>query len=271
MHAERGDGGPGGVRSPGSVSRRAVVAGGAWVAPAVLLASAAPAVAASVPPCQPVRLATDWTSAAYTRTSATNGTYTWVNPLGNGSITVLTLSVSAAVVGPAFSSLGAANLTGGAGPTGGQSVPGLDLSLDLNRDTINTTVTGADYTFAFSRAVTNVSFDITDIDGTYFNGLSTNSGAERVTLSSPSAISGSIVNPGYVTGTGVTNDAWRRRPNSTPAAINVPATSSDGSVSVTSSALSQFTIGYRLLDGGTGKPSFYNLFLTPIVFTLLCP
>lgn len=254
-----------------TVPRRAVVAGGAWVAPAVLLATAAPAAAASAPPCQPVQLATDWTSAAYVRTSATSGTYTWVNPLGNGSIPVLTLTISAAVVGPAFTSIAPADLTGTAGPTGGQSVPGLDLSLNNTQNTTNTTNTGADFTFAFSQAVTNLSFAITDIDGAYFNGNSANSGAERVTLSSPSAISGSIVDSSYLTGTGVAGDPWRRKPNSTPNVINLPGSSSAGNVNVTSAALSQLTIGYRLLDNTTAKPANDNLFLTPIMFTLLCP
>jgi hypothetical protein len=237
----------------------------------VLLATAAPAAAASAPPCQPVQLATDWTSAAYVRTSATSGTYTWVNPLGNGSIPLLTLNISAAVVGPTFTTIAAADLTGAAGPTGGQAVPGLDLSLNLNQDTTNTTNTGADFTFAFSQAVTNLSFAITDIDGTYFNNLSSNSGAERVTLASPSAISGSVVDSGYLTGTGVVGDAWRRRPNSIPNVINLPGSSSSGNVNVTSAALSQFTVGFRLLDNTTAKPSNDNLFLTPIMFTLLCP
>lgn len=256
----------------GSVPRRAVVAGGAWVAPAVLLATAAPAAAASTPPCQPVQLATDWTSAAYVRTSATSGTYTWVNPLGNGSIPVLTLTVTATRVGTAFTSLGAANLTSTAAPIGGQSVPGLDLNLILDQHTTNTTNTGADYTFAFSQAVTNVSFTLTDIDEAYFNNLATNSGTERVTLGSPSAMSGSIVNSGYLTGTGVAGDAWRRRPNSTPNVDNLANSSSAGNVNVTSAALSQFTVGYRLLNntsatGGSG----FNIWLTPIMFTLLCP
>lgn len=257
----------------GSVSRRAALTGAAWAAPAVLMATAAPAVAASVPPCQPVQLATDWTSAAYTRTSATSATYTWVNPLGNGSIPVLTLSVTATRVGTAFTSLGAANLTSTASPTGGQSVPGLDLNLILDQHTTNTTDTGADYTFAFSQAVTNLSFALTDIDGTYFNNQSTNSGAERVTLSSPSAISGAIVSSAYLTGTGAAGDAWRRRPNSTPNATDLANTSSAGNVNVTSPALSQFTVGYRLLDSTTttGGTSGFNIWLTPIMFTLLCP
>lgn len=255
----------------GPVSRRAVVAGGAWVAPAVLLATAAPAAAASTPPCQPVQLATDWTSAAYVRTSATSGTYTWVNPLGNGSIPVLTLTIGATVVGPTFTTIAPANLTGTAGPTGGQAVPGLDLSLDAIQNATNTTITGADYTFAFSQAVTNVSFGITDIDGSYFSGNSANSGVERVALSSPSAITGTVANAAYLTGTGTPADQWRRRPNSTPNVVNLPGSSSAGNVNVTSAALSQFTIGFRLLDNITAKPSNDNLFLTPIMFTLLCP
>lgn len=160
-------------------------------------------------------------------------------------------------------------------PTGGQSVPGLDLSLNLLKHTTNTTNTGADYTFTFSQAVTNVGFSITDIDGTYFGGNSNNAGAERVSLSSPSPISGSIVSSAYLTGTGSSADPWRRRPNSSPNTSQLLNTSSAGNVSVTSAALSQFTLGYRLLDNtttvGGGPGGSYNIWLTPITFALLCP
>lgn len=256
------------------MSRRAVVAGAAWSAPAVLLATAAPARAASTA-CQPVRLVTDWASASYVRTSATSGTYTWVNPLGNGSIPVLTLTITASVVGPAFSSLAPANLTSTAAPTGGQAVPGLDLSLNLLQHTTNSTVTGADYTFTFSQPVTNLSFTIADIDGTYFGNNSSNSGAERVSLSSPSPISGTVADSAYLTGSGTLADQWRRRPNFTPNQTNLANTSSAGNVSVTSSALSTFTTSLRLLDNTSALSSppagSYNIWITPITFTLLCP
>ncbi|QGN56852.1 hypothetical protein [Nostocoides sp. HKS02] len=75
----------------------------------------------------------------------------------------------------------------------------------------------------------------------------------------------------YLTGTGTAPDPWRRRPNSTPNLLNLPQTSSSGNVSVTSAALSQFSVGYRLLENSTPKPSNYNVFLTPISFTVLCP
>lgn len=253
------------------IRRRTLVAGAAWSTPAILLATAAPAAAASPAPCTPVTLVTDWTSSSWVRTSATTGTYTWVNPLGNGSIPVLTLTVTATVVGSSFTSLAPANLTGTAGPTGGLNQPGLDLSLDLTRQTSNTTDTGADYLFSFSQAVTNFSTTIADIDGAYFGGNSSNSGAERVRLSSPSSITGTISDPQYVTGTGTSTDPWRRRPNSTPNQVGLPNTSSDGNVDLSSPALSSFTLGYRLLDNTSNPPAHYNIWLTPIMFTLLCP
>lgn len=182
------------------------------------------------------------------------------------------MTVTSTVVGPAFASLAVPNLTAVPGPTGGQSVPGLALSLNLLQHTTNLTNTGADYTFTFSRPVTNLAYTVTDVDGTYFGGISSNSGAERVTLSSPSPISGTPTNPAYLTGTGVSGDAWRRRPNSTPNVIDLAKTSASGNVSVTSAALSQFTLGFRLLDSTTavGAGNF-NLWLTPFTFTLLCP
>lgn len=256
----------------GTVSRRAVVAGAAWATPAIIAATAAPARAASAPPCAPIQLVTDWTSASYARTSASTATYTWIDPLGNGSVPVLTLTIASTVVGPTFTSLAAANLAGSAGPTGGQSLPGLDLSLNLLQHTTATTNTGADYTFTFSQAVTNVAFTVTDIDGIYFGGVNTNSGAERVTLSSPSPISGTVTSSGYLTGTGVTGDPWRRRPSSTPNLSDLAKSSSNGNVSVTSAALTQFTLGFRLLDSTSNVAlGSYNLWLTPITFTLLCP
>jgi hypothetical protein len=258
--------------STAQIGRRALVAGAAWSAPAIVLATAAPAVAASLPACKPVTLVTDWTSTSWVRTSGIAGTYTWINPLGNGSIPVLTLTVTATVVGPLFTSLAAADLTGTAGPTGGFSQPGLDLSLNLTKKTTTTTDTGADFLFAFSRPVTNLSTTITDIDGGYLGGNSSNSGAERVRLSSPSPIAGTITNSAFLTGTGTSTDAWRRRPNSTPNVSGLAKTSNAGNVAVASAALSSFTLGFRLLDTTSGSfPNSYNLWLTPFTFTLLCP
>lgn len=260
------------ARSPGRVSRRTVVAGAVWATPAIVVAAAAPAIAASPAACTPVQLVTDWSSSSYVRTSSTTGTYTWVNPLGNGSIPLLTLAITATVVGPTFTSLAAANLTGTAAPTGGSTVPGLNLSLNLSRNTTTTTNTGADFTFVFSSPVTNLSTTITDVDGGYLGGNSSNSGAERVTLTSPSPISGTIVDSAYLTGTGTTGDAWRRRPNSTPNVSNVLNSQTAGNVHVSSAALSQLTVGFRMLDTTiTTFPANFNLWFQPIAFTLLCP
>lgn len=247
-----------------------MVKGAVWTTPAVILATAAPAAAASNA-CTPAQLVTDWTSAAYTRTSPTTGVYTWLNPLGNGSVPVLTLTVTATVVGPTFSSVNANNLTGTAGPIGGTPGPGLDLGLTRLRSTTNTTVTGADYTFAFSQPVLNASFTIADIDGAAFNGNSNNAGAERVSLSSASAMAGTVQNTAYVTGSGTSADPWRRRPNSVPPMSALPNTSTAGDVHVTAAALSQFTLGYRLLDNTATGSAGYNIWLTPILFTLPCP
>ena len=58
---------------------------------------------------------------------------------------MLTLTIGAAVVGPTFTTLAAGDLAGAAGPTGGQAVSGLDLSLNITQNTTNTTNTGADF------------------------------------------------------------------------------------------------------------------------------
>ncbi|QGN58966.1 hypothetical protein [Nostocoides sp. HKS02] len=255
---------------PPGLSRRLVVKGAVWTTPAVILATAAPAAAASNA-CTPAQLVTDWTSAAYTRTSPTTGVYTWVNPLGNGSVPVLTLTVTATIVGPTFSTVNPNNLSGTAGPIGGTPGPGLDLGLTRLRNTTNTTVTGADYSFAFSQPVLNASFTIADIDGTAFNGNSNNAGAERVFLTSTSAMAGTVQDTAYLTGTGTSADPWRRRPNSVPTMASLPNTSTAGDVPVTAAALSQFTVGYRLLDNTSTGAANYNVWLTPILVTLPCP
>lgn len=108
-------------------------------------------------------------------------------------------------------------------------------------------------------------------EGTYFNNTSSNSGAERVRVSSPSTITGTVANSSYLTGTGTIADGWRRRPNSTPNLLDLSNTSNAGNVALSSPALSSFTVGFRLLDNTSTPPANYNIWLTPIMFTLLCP
>jgi hypothetical protein len=251
------------------VARRSLVTGAVWATPALLVAVAAPAAAASAG-CAPARLVADWTSASYVRTGPTMGVYTWVDPLGNRSIPVLTLTVSASVVNPAYSGLRAADLTGTAGPTGGSSAPGLELALALLQSTTSSTVTGADYTFTFSRPVTNLAFAVTDIDGTGFNASTNSSGAERVSLSG-GPISGAVANASYLTGGGTVADPWRRRPNSSPSLADLPSSLNAGNVDVSAATLAAFTLSYRLLDNTSTPGTPYSIWLTPFTFTLLCP
>lgn len=251
------------------VARRSLVTGAVWATPAILLAAAAPAAAASAA-CAPVQLVADWTSASYVRTGPTTGVYTWVDPLGNGSIPVLTLTVSATLVDPAFTILRTSNLMGEAGPTGGENVPGLELALALLRSTTSSTVTGADYTFTFSRPVTNLAFAVTDIDGTGFNANAHSGGAERVFLSA-TPISGVVANASYLTGSGTATNPWRRKPNSSPSLVDLPNTSNAGNVNVTAASLAAFTLSYRLLDATSSPGTPYSIRLTPFAFTLLCP
>lgn len=254
---------------PARVARRSLVTGAVWSAPAILIATAAPAAAASAG-CAPVRLVADWTSPFYVRTGPTTGVYTWVDPLGNGSIPVLTLTVSATVVGPAFTTLRASDLAGTPGPTGGSSAPGLELALALLRSTTSSTVTGADYTFTFSRPVTTLGFAVTDIDGTGFNANGRGAGAERVFLSG-APISGVVATASYLTGSGTAVDPWRRKPNSSPSLVDLPPTSNAGNVDVTAASVSSFTLGYRLLDNTSSPGAPYSISLTPFAFTLPCP
>lgn len=256
-------------RGAARVTRRAVVGGAVWVAPTVAAAVGAPAAAASGG-CTPVRLVADWTSASYTRTGPTTGVYTWVDPLGDGSVPVLTLTIAATPVGSEFSTVRADNLVGTAGPTGGANQPGLELALALLRNTTTSTVTGADYTFTFSRPVSNLSFVLAGIDGVGFNANANGSGAERLSLA-PGAATGVVVDSSYLTGAGTPNNPWRRKPNSVPDAVSLPATSSAGDVNVTAASLAAFTLSYRLLDSTSSPGTPYAVYLTPFTFTLPCP
>lgn len=139
------------------ISRRTVARGALWTAPSIIVSTAAPAYAAScaaVNYAAPLNASTvqtaSTTSATGTATSSTTGTdavtYKITSSAGSGTI------------------LGAANeSTAGGGPTSYYNGTG-DLGSDGLQLQQNGGVTGQTITFTFSRAVTDLTFTVADID-----------------------------------------------------------------------------------------------------------
>lgn len=151
-----------------TTTRRTVLRGAAWTAPAVVVAGSAPALAASTDACEPTPVLVDWQSSNYTRHNDKRGTYTI--PLSDG--TTMTLSISSVFSG-GMKSGGLANsgLDGTSNDNlrltsfniGGTGQPGLALHQDnvgSGRLTDSQVVT-----FSFDRPVETLSFRVTDIDG----------------------------------------------------------------------------------------------------------
>lgn len=197
-----------GVRGPRSrpVSRRSVAQGVGWSVPTVLVATAAPAFAAS--PCDPVTAVIDWASANYKRASATSGTYTIPDPDGTGPKQGLTLTVAQTYKGSNMQTgsqgVGAAkvdyNLTVPSYNIGGTGQQGLcihqspidNTKKSATRNDANKTI----HTFTFSRPVTNLSFQITDVDSAAYDFI------DAVGIESPSSFTASAAYPGFVAGSG---------------------------------------------------------------------
>lgn len=147
-----------------TTTRRTVLRGAAWTAPAVVVAGSAPALAASTDPCEPVPVTVDWQSANYTRNSAYAGVYTI--PLSDG--TTLRMNLSSV-----FTSMSPGGVAGGGLSSndnlrrsqfniGGTGEPGLVLhqndKLHQRRNGYQT------LTATFSRTISSISFAVTDID-----------------------------------------------------------------------------------------------------------
>lgn len=158
--------------SSSGTSRRAVVRGLAWSAPAVSIAAAAPALAVS-PRCF-VPVVMDWSSARYTRYSATRGVYTTADPDGTGPLQPLTLTVANSYLGSNTQTGNQArnvndNLAVRSGTIGGARNPlVLHQSPVYNSNKTNTRVNAnkSITTFTFDRPVSGLTFTITDIDST---------------------------------------------------------------------------------------------------------
>ncbi len=148
-------------------TRRTLLKGAAWSAPVVLASSAAPALAASADPCQPLPVTVDWESANYTRLSSTAGVYTI--PSSDGS--TITLNVTSRFVSMQSGNPDNLALDGGTANDnlklsnfiiGGTGQRGLVLHQhDRNYQGYDGY---QEVTFTFSRQLSTINFQVADID-----------------------------------------------------------------------------------------------------------
>lgn len=232
-------------------TRRAVVAGLAWSAPAVVVAASAPAFAVS-PRCLKPATVT-WNSTSYQRSSETQGTYTVADPDGTaGPLKGMTITVKNTFTGTNT------RLSQQLLPTGSTTRPSLNLTAfmrspsvggasgplalhqspkentaksDLLTTDANKTIT----TFTFTQPVTSLSFSIADIDS------AASDFRDAVALVSATPYTATIRNTATVTGNGTLNTPWRAVSPTAP----VPDSSTDGTVDVRfAGTVKEFAIHY---------------------------
>lgn len=156
-----------------SITRRRVVRGSAWAAPAIVVGAAAPRAAAS--PCPPVSYTIDWSNSSFVRTSSTKAIIRATSQ--NASAPRITLTVTASYTGEMKSGTefsGDTSLTT-LGQVGGSFTSGLKIEQSVTTPYYYPTPKRAalgTYTFAFTGAdgnpvsVSNLAFTVTDIDST---------------------------------------------------------------------------------------------------------
>lgn len=234
------------VRAP---SRRTVTRAAAWSVPVVTMVATAPAYAAS--PCDPRSATVDWGDASrYNRANATSATYTIPDPDGAGPGQALTLTITNTFLG-SNTRLGDQlfnlnnnwgsndNLrptTGVGGSGNGTSSLELHQSPRDNNQKVSTwtgTTNKSITTFTFSRAVTNLTFTLRDIDSAqndFWDGIAL-TGA---------AFSSGKANAGYVTGTGALGNPFRADGTNRGVADG----STDGNVTITMPSVTSFELHY---------------------------
>lgn len=155
------------------ITRRRVVRGSAWAAPAIVVGAAAPRAAAS--PCPPVSYTIDWSNSSFVRTSSTNASIRATSQ--NASAPPITLTVTAQYTGAMKSGTersGDTSLSAVPGQVGGSFTSGLRIQQTVTTPVYYTPERAArgTYTFAFTGAdgspvsVSNLAFTVTDIDST---------------------------------------------------------------------------------------------------------
>ena len=237
------------AESPTRLTRRSVARGAAWSVPLVAVSVAAPAFAVSCAGPQPFRL--NWGTTAYTKNVLTNvGTATVPTADLSGTPVVVTFtSTTSGTVFRDTDNLTVPALTNVGGLGAGER--GMTLShadpISANRNNRQTVV------ISFSRAVTGLSFSMTDIDS------SRNDWWDRVELTGTrtAALDANLE------GTGVFNDPWRYKTDNT----NVDNDSSGGNVKVTyAGSVTSIQLDYW----STVASGNQRIFLTDFTFTSSC-
>jgi len=236
-------------------SRRTITRAAAWTVPVVAVSPTAPAYAAS--PCDPRAGAVDWGDASrYNRAGAASATYTVPDPDGAGPGQALTLTITNTFLGSNTRLGGQPGLFGGAPAndnlrttTGvGGSGSGA-TSLELHQSPISDnqkvgTWTGTSNksitTFTFSRAVTNLTFTICDIDSAQ------NDFWDGIALAGAPFTSGKA-NATYVLGDGSTGNPFRADNGNRPIGDN----STDGNVTITMPSVTSFEFHYWNLSSSS--------------------
>lgn len=256
------------------ITRRSVAQGLAWSAPAVALAAAAPAHAAS---CTPVTRSIDWASSAYKPPTNPRGndsktaTYTWPDPDGPGRGEALTLTITQSfgsntrpgsqvyngmnkgtITNYNFNLLPSTTNGGAAATVGGTGLRGLTIHKSPIRDDRRSNepkdVNRAITTFTFSHPVTSLSFTITDVD-------SDDAFRDAVALTSPTPYTaqlppGGRFTPGPLTGSGTLTNPWTTRGENMGDVDNWTGT--DGNITITfTQPVTTFSIHYWDLRTGT--------------------
>lgn len=154
------------------ITRRRVVRGSAWAAPAIVVGAAAPRAAAS--PCPPASYTIDWSNSSFVRTSSTRASIRATSQ--NASAPRITLTVTASYIGAMKSGTeksGDNSLTA-VGQVGGSFTSGLRIEQSVTTPVFSTPkreARGA-YTLAFTGpdgkpvSVSDLAFTVTDIDST---------------------------------------------------------------------------------------------------------
>lgn len=254
-------------------SRRSVLRAAAWTAPAVSVAVAVPAFAATSGPvaCADANYEINWASNYTARSGTAVAQLKKAAGAGTVGAAPLTLTVSSQFFGSmeaASSGDGTSNLAVSPFNVGGTAMRGLTI---MQRAKQGVTTYGntnrsnhrQEVTLLFNRPVTNLQFKLTDIDSmdpAWSNGQY----QDRVFVSGTP--SGGRAN--QVTGTGRANDPWK------PSGVNIqqdPSTGARGNVDVSYAnqpASAVYKITYWNDQSGTlASRGLQGVFLTNLTFT----
>lgn len=232
-----------------NISRRTVVVGAAWVAPAVVAVSALPAAAAS-PGCTSSTVALNWGLAVLGGTRQLTDPFTRTisftpQPAGTKPGTTITFTAlhewAGNMRGDNDTFQGNAAVTtfnvGGIGEVG----YGLLQRVGQNGKTVPTAADYQTVTFTFPEPLHGLSFSITDIDRTWSTGQrETRDFFDAVALTSPTPYTAVAPSGSKVIGSGTTADPWRNQQDG-----NVSEDGPGGQIDITFTApVTTFTIRY---------------------------